>query len=95
MNEASAAARRCGGNFGAIPAPRFNRVALQAFGDLRRAGLDTPLPAGDTGIDRLPIALSNLQLDQRSAVRAAGGGCDSGTYEIGGIIDPIFADGFE
>ncbi|MEO7755794.1 MAG: choice-of-anchor Q domain-containing protein [Dokdonella sp.] len=57
----------------------------------------TMLPvAGNPAINHIPTAQCLLPVDQRSAVRPFGAGCDSGAVEVGGsLTDLIFYDGFE
>lgn len=58
----------------------------------------TILPgAGNPAINYVPKVQCDFSTDQRGAVRPtpAGGNCDSGSVELGGIIDEIFSDGFE
>ena len=58
----------------------------------------TILPAaGNTAINYVPKVQCDFSTDQRGAVRPTptGGNCDSGSVEVGGIIDEIFSDGFD
>ncbi|GAA0722374.1 choice-of-anchor Q domain-containing protein [Dokdonella soli] len=56
----------------------------------------TMLPqAGNPAINHIPAAQCAILVDQRGAGRPSGVGCDSGAVEVGGIIDLIFADGFD
>ncbi len=58
----------------------------------------TILPAtGNPAINYVPKAQCDFSTDQRGAVRPtpAGGNCDSGSVELGGVIDEIFSDGFD
>ncbi|HEY0180220.1 MAG TPA: choice-of-anchor Q domain-containing protein, partial [Dokdonella sp.] len=58
-----------------------------------------PPQAGSAAIDRIRsdvcLGVGAGPLDQSGAARPAGAGCDSCAYELGGIGDEIFGDGFE
>jgi len=54
-----------------------------------------PPDAGNPAIDHVPNASCGFPADQRGAARPTGPACDSGAVEVGGIIDLIFADGFD
>jgi hypothetical protein len=56
----------------------------------------TLLPlTGNQAVDRVPPGDCTYDHDQRGATRPAGGACDSGAVELGGVIDVIFVDGFD
>jgi predicted outer membrane repeat protein len=75
-------------------------VAL-SMGDLLASTGDptrTMLPlAGNPAINNIPAGQCIYDTDQRGAIRPspAGGNCDSGAVEVGGIVDGIFMDGYE
>lgn len=88
----------CGGALSAItdkPNVTLSMGALADNGGPTRTML--PLP-GNPAINNVPTAQCSYATDQRGALRlpsSPGGKCDSGAVEVGGIIDEIFADGFE
>lgn len=87
----------CGGFFD--PALYFDlsnaNLPLGIYQD-NGGGTSTLLPEpGNQAIDRIPSAQCLFAYDQRGAVRPAGGACDSGAVELDGVIDVIFADGFD
>jgi predicted outer membrane repeat protein len=87
----------CGG---ALSAVTDNSNATLTMGALASNGgpTQTILPnAGNPAINHVPNAQCIYATDQRGALRPspAGGSCDSGAVEVGGVIDSIFVDGFE
>ncbi|HEY0180946.1 MAG TPA: choice-of-anchor Q domain-containing protein, partial [Dokdonella sp.] len=88
----------CGGAFGGPGDLGSTPVPLQAFADHGGPTDTQPPQAGSAAIDRIPsdvcLGVGAGPLDQRGAARPAGAVCDSGAYELGGIVDEIFGDGF-
>jgi hypothetical protein len=89
----------CGGAFTAPGDLNATPLALQPFADHGGPTWTRPPQAGSPAVDHVPAAdclgLAAGRFDQRGAARPANGACDSGAYETGGLIDAIFADGFE
>ncbi len=87
----------CGGDLGDAtdnPNVTLTMGALASNGGPTR----TIMPAaGNPAINYVPKVQCDFATDQRGAVRPtpAGGNCDSGSVEVGGVIDEIFGDGFE
>jgi len=86
----------CGGAFGVDATNKANAtLPLGAFAN-NGGPTSTMLPlAGNQAINFVPKASCAATYDQRGAVRPAGANCDAGAVELSGIIDKIFADGFE
>jgi predicted outer membrane repeat protein len=87
----------CGGD---LSDPTDNSNVTLTMGALANNGgpTRTLLPAaGNPAINYVPKAQCDYAIDQRGALRPtpAGGSCDSGAVEVGGVIDEIFVDGFE
>lgn len=70
-------------------------LPLQPFGNYGGSTSTMPPQPGNPAIDHVPIANCGFPTDQRDAARPAGVACDSGAFEVGGVIDLIFADGFD
>lgn len=85
----------CGGVFTTTGDLNNVALALQPFGSYGGPTSTMPPKAGNPAIDRVPAGGCGFAVDQRGAARPAGAGCDSGAVELGGLIDAIFADGFE
>lgn len=87
----------CGGAFTATGDANSVVLALQPYGNYGGPTLTRPPQAGNPAINRIPPGSCSLLLfpdDQRGALRPAGSNCDSGAFEVGAVIDLIFADGF-
>ena len=85
----------CGGAFTGPGDVLNTPLPLQPFGNYGGPTSTQPPQAGNPAIDHVPIASCGFPTDQRDAARPAGAACDSGAVEVGGVIDRIFADGFD
>jgi predicted outer membrane repeat protein len=85
----------CGGAF-SQPHDLINQaLPMQALGNNGGPTATMPPQAGNPAINHVPNAQCAIASDQRGAGRPSGAGCDSGAVEVGGVIDLIFADGFD
>lgn len=100
----------CGGVFIAPDDILNTSLPLQPFGDYGGPTFTQPPLPGNPAIDHAPVAFclpneiehvgrplptGSTIVDQRGAMRPVGPGCDSGSVEVGGIFDRIFAGGFD
>jgi len=51
--------------------------------------------SGSVAINRIPSGQCSLHADQRGGGRPSGAGCDSGSVEVGAVLDVIFQDDFD
>jgi len=71
-------------------------LPMQPLGNYGGPTATQPPQAGNPAIDHVPIAQCDAAFDQRGAARPFGAACDSGSVEVGGVVDDlIFADGFD
>jgi hypothetical protein len=85
----------CGGAFTAVGDGNNLGLALQPLGAYGGPTPTRPPQPGNPAIDRVPPAGCGFPADQRGATRPVNGACDSGAVEVGGIVDGIYADGFQ
>jgi predicted outer membrane repeat protein len=93
----------CGGAFSNPTTDKVNaNLPMQAYGNHGGPTLTLPPASGNDAINFIPSSIycptPNVGLkDQRGALRPApdSSACDSGAFEVNGIIDEIFKDGFE
>lgn len=91
----------CGGAFTAGTDKLNANLPMQAFGNYGGPTSTLPPASGNDAINRIPSGFlcpaDHSVKDQRGALRPASGSsaCDSGAFELNGIIDEIFADAFE
>jgi len=87
----------CGGVFTSTGDHVNVSVPMQTFANY--GGPTSTLPpaaSGNIAVNLIPTSPAGcVPLDQRGAVRPAGAKCDAGAFELNGIIDEIFKDGFE
>ena len=85
----------CGGVFTA-PGDRNNvSLSLQPLADHGGPTWTMPPQPGNPAIDHVPLSNCHFATDQRGAKRPTGTACDSGAYEVGGVIDLIFKNDFD
>jgi predicted outer membrane repeat protein len=70
-------------------------LALEPLGNYGGPTATQPPVAGNPAIDHVPLGSCSVTVDQRDSGRPIGPACDSGSVEVGGISDRIFADGFD
>jgi predicted outer membrane repeat protein len=85
----------CGGAFTAVGDGNNVALALQSLGAYGGPTPTRPPQPGSPAIDRIPSTACGFPADQRGAIRPVNGSCDSGAVEVGGIVEVIFADGFQ
>lgn len=92
----------CGGAFSNSSTDKVSaNLPMQAYGNHGGPTSTLPPASGNDAINFIPSGVycpaNNSLRDERGAIRPAPGSsaCDSGAFELNGIIDEIFKDGFE